>query len=73
VVPVFDPGIGQGGLQPLRVRPGVLGTAYPAALANVQELGHPVRAQRPEERLERETVHADGCYPGHVAVSVTAR
>ena len=59
VMAVLDAGLDQGGLQAHGIGPGVLATAHPTALANVEQLAHVRGAERFEEPICGEAVHPD--------------
>src|SRR5689334_25446709 len=65
MVLIRDPGIGKGLLQTPRVRPGVLGSAYTASLADVEQPANPSRVQRGEKAVAVEAVDANRCQLRH--------
>src|SRR5262249_13278170 len=66
-VPIVDLGVGQRGLQPLRVGPGVLGAPNAAPLAHVEDDPDAGVSERGKERPGVEAVDADRGDRGHLA------
>src|SRR3954451_678224 len=70
---VLDSGPGESVLEALRVRPRVLASAYPAPLADIEQLTHVGLLKRVHEVLERPAVDADCYEPCHVGMLAAGR
>src|SRR3954453_16466153 len=65
VMLICDPGIGKRVLQALRVRPGVLGPAHSASLANVEQPANPCGVQGRQKAVAVKSVDPDRCQLRH--------